>query len=226
MMRVLAMVALIIVLVIAAFAAWWLSQTPTYTYRFRLMIEAEVDGVLRSGASVIEVRTTDFKVGLPETKGLRSSVRGEAVFVDLGNGRNVFATLGFGPNGNEDKIDRLAYIAFSQRDPRLEIKDLSKLTGTAPLAGDLIPTLVTFTDLNDPKTARVIRPEEFEQAFGPGVRFKRALIEMTNDPVTTRIEEKMPWLRSLKGYLAGPQPDLTNSRPSRNLTGNELIKGL
>jgi hypothetical protein len=210
MMRVLAMVALIVVLVIAGFAAWWLSQTPTYTYRFRLVIEAEVDGALRSGASVIEVRTTDFKVGLPETKGLRSSVRGEAVFVDLGNGRNLIATLGFGPDGSEDKIARLALLAFLPSHPRLEVGDVPNLTGEAPLTGNLIPTLVTFADVNVPKTARVVRPGEFEQVLGRGVRFKRAFIEMVpagswpfsmlgwprdlaGVSVTREIESKLPW---------------------------------
>ena len=36
-------------------------------------------------------------------------------------------------------------------------------------------TLVSFSDLNDPTTARVITPGEFEQAFGSDVPFMRAL---------------------------------------------------
>lgn len=56
-----------------------------------------------------------------------------------------------------------------------------------------LPTLVTFTDLNDPMSVRVVDPDGFEQAFGPGVRFKRAFIEMTNDQVTRGIEKKLPW---------------------------------
>lgn len=190
-----------IVLIIGGFIAWWASQTPTYVYRFRLVIEADAGGALRSGASVIEVRTTHYKVGSAETAGVRSHVRGEAAFVDLGDGKHVIATLGFGPNGSEDKIDMLVNIVFLPSHPGLRVDGLPKLTGTAPLTGNLIPTLVTFTDLNDPKTARVVRPEEFEQVFGPGVRFKRAFVEMTSDPITRGIEKKMPMLVTHRDLL-------------------------
>jgi hypothetical protein len=53
-------------------------------------------------------------------------------------------------------------------------------------------------DLNDPSNARVVRPDEFEAVFGPGVRFKRVWIEMTDEPVTRGIEKKFPW------WNAGP----------------------
>jgi hypothetical protein len=171
-------IVLAIVLLIGNGVVWYMLAYPAYTYRYRMTVEVIADGALRRGASVVEMRTTDYKVGLPETKGVRHRVRGEAVFVDLGNGRNLIATLGFGPNGSEDRIGSLVHIAFLPSHPRLQVEDLATLTGTAPLTGNLIPTLVTFADLNDPKTARVVRPGEFEQVFGPDVHFRRAFIEM------------------------------------------------
>ena len=73
---------------------------------------------------------------------------------------------------------------------------------SAPLTCDLVPTLVTFTDLNNPTTARVVRPDEFPAAFGAGVRLRGARIEMTADPVTSGIEKKLTWLPHPK-YLSG-----------------------
>jgi len=98
----------------------------------------------------------------------------------------------------------------------------------AELRADQLPLLVTFTDLDDPKGARVVPPNNLPRAFGPfgpGVRLMRAWIEMTSDPLTRGIERKLPRLKDFKGYLGGPF-DATWSRPSRNLTGNDFIKGL
>jgi hypothetical protein len=209
-MRTIGIIVGTIVVAIGGFIAWWASQTPAYTHRFRLVIEAEVGGALRTGSSVIEVRMVDYKAGLPHTTGLRSTVRGEAVFVDLGNGKHVIAILGFGPTGSDDWIAGLTQSAFTPTHPGLDYPGVPKLTGTAPLIGKYIPTLVTFADLNDPKSARVVRPDEFEKVFGSGVRFKRAYVEMVpaGEPVTRGIEGKMPWLphpRYLSGQFAcGP----------------------
>jgi hypothetical protein len=42
---------------------------------------------------------------------------------------------------------------------------------------------------------RDCRPD-LARAFGAGVRLERALLEVTNDPVTTEIKDKMPSNRS------------------------------
>ncbi len=107
-----------------------------------------------------------------------------------------------------------------------------------------MPAFASFTDLADPKTARVVSPEEFPKVFGPGVFLKRMHVEMVSagfrpfgllgsmfaiggEPITRGvIDAKLPWLRSHTGYLAGSKPDLSNARPARNLTGNEFIKGM
>ena len=46
-------------------------------------------------------------------------------------------------------------------------RDEYKLKGKGNLPSSYVPTFVTFSDLNDPKTARVVRPDQFEQVFGP-----------------------------------------------------------
>jgi hypothetical protein len=218
-MRVLGMTVAAAIAIVAAAVAWWSIESPTHVHRFRLAIEVEVGGEVRSGSSVIEVRTTDYNVGMPGAKGTRSRVLGEAVLVDLGKGGNVIAALGTGPAGSVDGIADLTLSAFMQSRPGLKHRDVPNLTGSAPLTGELIPTLVTFSDLGDPKTARVIAPEEFEQVFGGHARFKRAYVEMVpagswpfnaigwpaplaGEPVTRGLETKLPWLPH-PPYLSG-----------------------
>ena len=192
-MRALGVIGILLLLLVGGGVAWWAGQTPTYVHRFRLIIEVEADGAPRVGSSVIEVHTTDYKTGSAETVGLRSQVFGDAVFVDLGHGRNVVALLAFNPHASREAIDLLDYKVFLAANRKLEISDLPTLTGRARLPDDLVPTLVTFSDLNDPKSAREVGSAEFENVFGPDVYFKGAWIEMTKDPVTKGIEKKLLW---------------------------------
>ncbi|RAI37110.1 hypothetical protein CH340_00970 [Rhodoplanes serenus] len=178
----------------------------TYTHRFRLIIEVDDHGVSKSASSVIQVTVVEKSNWVPQTGGVYRFVRGEAVFLDLGDGRNVIALLGLGPTGERD-IDNLAALAFGRDRPFWQ-REAPSWRGRVGLP--LIPTLVTFTDLNDPKSARVLRPSDFESVFGPGVRFKSAEIEMVpsgiwpfgtigwprllaGEPVTRGIEAKLPW---------------------------------
>jgi hypothetical protein len=218
-MRAFGMTFAAVVVIVAAAVVWRSVESPTYVHRFRLAIEVQVDGEVRSGSSVIEVRTTDYNVGMPGAKGTHSRVLGQAVIVDLGKGRNVIATLGIGPAGSEDGIAGLTQSAFMPIHPGLKHRDVPNLTGSAPLTGQHVPTLVTFSDLSDPKTARVIAPDRFNEVFGDDVHFKRAFIEMVpagswpfnmigwpaslaGEPITRGIETKMPWLPHLQ-YLGG-----------------------
>ncbi len=207
--------------IIAAAVIWRSVESPTYTHRFRLTIEAEVEGQVRRGSGVIEVRVTDYKVGMPGAKGTHARVLGEAVFLDLGKGRNVLAALGTGPRDSIDGFAELTRAAFMPVHPGLSYRDVPNLTGVAPLTEQQVPTLVTFSNLRDPKTARVIAPDEFEEVFGSDVRFTRAFVEMVpagswpfnriggqaalaGEPITRGLDKKLPWL---------PHPHYLDGRP-------------
>ncbi|HZO48126.1 MAG TPA: hypothetical protein VFB68_19680 [Xanthobacteraceae bacterium] len=193
----------------------WILLFPVYTSRFRLTVEVETPQGLKSGSSVIETTIRDVKVGLPEMRGLQYGARGEAVFVDLGRGRHVIALLTFGATGgDQDRLNGLVYAALAPG-RRSDWREVASLRGSGDLPPDSIPTLVTFADINDPKTARVVQPQEFESVFGPGVRFKRAWIEtvpagiwplslvgITGEAVTSGLERKLPWLPHPR-YLSG-----------------------
>jgi hypothetical protein len=229
-MRTLGIIALCVALLIGGGIVWWQLTYPTISYRYRITLEVDVDGAIKTGSSVIEVTSWwDPTPGRPISH-YSTAARGEAVYVDLGRAGNLFLLLTNGKNNPEqlgaqtfhfDPTDSIDAIEQRRRADALTAK-----RATAELRPDQLPMLVSFTDLNDPKTARVVRPNELAQVLGPGVHLRRAWLEMTSEPVIRGIENKLPWLRLHKGYLAGPQPDLTNTRPSRNLTGNEFIKGL
>jgi hypothetical protein len=190
-MRTLGTIVLVLMLLLGGSFALYKVNYPTYTYRFRLAIAVDVGGETKTAASVIEVEAVMRPMPIIFSL-VNLYVHGDAVFLDLGNGRNVVALLACNPDGTQGCIEDLVPNEFGIT----ELKNLAKLEtlrGSRELTGRFIPTLVTFRDLNDPKSASVVPPDQFEQTFGPDVHFKRAWIEMTSDPVTRGIEKKLPW---------------------------------
>lgn len=192
-MRTLGIIALTVVLLIGGAVVWYKISYPTYTYRYRMTVEATVDGVVRSGSSVIEVnveKQPQFGQAPPQV----SRCHGEAVFVDLGNGRNVIALLAAGPKAEDvnycyNFVPTLFGLTFKDED----LAKLADLQGTREVSASHMPTFVTFGNLADPTSARVVAPDQFQQVFGPDVHFRRVWIEMTDDLVTRGIEEKLLW---------------------------------
>jgi hypothetical protein len=192
-MRTLGKIALTIVLVLLSAVACYKLAYPTYSYRYRMTVDVMVDGVVRSGASVIEV-TIEKQPKVLDAPSQISRVRGEAVFVDLGMGRNVTALLATERATNVDYpfyvISMVFGLTFDDRD----LRKLADLKGRRDLPASFLPTFVTFSDLNDANTARIVSPSDFEKEFGIDVQFKRIWIEITESPVANGIDKKLLWL--------------------------------
>jgi hypothetical protein len=193
-MRIFGIIVLCVVLLIGGAVVWYQFAYPTYAYRYRMTVEVMVDGAVHSGSSVIEVKI-QTQPNLLSNPTIVPHVVGEATRVDLGDGRNVFALLLGGRdaenvNYSYQIIPRLFHVSYENND----LPKLASLRGSRELTGDNIPTLVTFADLNDLKTARLVGPNEFESVFGHGVHFKRMWIEMTEEAPTQKIQKILPWL--------------------------------
>jgi hypothetical protein len=195
----------------------------TYRYRYRLAIEVDVDGQVKSGSSVIQVtRRLDPVPGRPWGHYSTAAI-GEAVFVDLGPRGNLFVLL---TNEGSKSPELLGARTFhfdptdttDTAEQQRRAKVLTAERAQAELRPDQLPLLVTFANLDDPATARVVQPDEFAQVFGAGVRLRRAWVEMTSDPVTRGIEKALPWwnkpLPWLKPLEGGVYVD-TRSDPFR-----------
>jgi hypothetical protein len=196
-------------LAIAVLLGWGWLYLARPDHKYRLTIEVQTPGGVRSASGVMAVHVGTNLHLLPEASG-GSSTKGDAIFVDLGNGRNLIATLTHGRNGlHYDGMNYLAMNAFAEAGRKVQFKDVGRLAGKVDifLYGNLLPTLVTFGDVADPNTVRVLDPGDIEAVFGSGFRLNRATIEMVpvglwpldfggplGQSVTRGIEKKLPWI--------------------------------
>jgi len=173
-------------------------------HKYRLTVEVETQEGRKSASSVVAVHPDRSYTRRGQTRTL-----GDAVFVDLGNGKNLVALL-----AHVDKtvvLDDINYVALraytAAQGRRVSFNEMSRLTGIVPVKDALIPVLIAFTDPATPGTARVVPPDDAEAVLGKGYRLQGISAEVVpngywpldfggalGEPVTRGIQAKLPWL--------------------------------
>jgi len=197
---------------------------PTYKHRYRLTVEVEVDGTIRSGSSVIETR---WSLWPPVIAGLFNGgigevhVYGQAVFIDLGSRGALLALLW--PSSVTSLCgavgtDFLAIRAFNA-EAKLPcsgyaltwgvLHSMSWQTGKATLTADNLPGFIWLPVVDDEMSARPAAAKDFPALFGGAVRLRSVWIEMTSDPIASGLDKKIPWARGLyerqrRGIISRP----------------------
>ncbi|MBB4422693.1 hypothetical protein GGD66_001219 [Bradyrhizobium sp. CIR48] len=178
-------------------------------HKFRLTVEVTTPDGIKTGSGVLAV--------VPDrnyNRGGRTTTRGEAVFVDLGQagakGKNLVALLAHRQDAKLD-FDDINYVALraygAARGNRVSFNDIHRQTGVVPVQGDLVPVLVSFGDPKDPKTARLVAADHAEAVLGEGYAIRGITVEVVptgfwpvdfggalGEPVTRGIDAKLPWL--------------------------------
>lgn len=176
--------------------------------RYRLTATVETPEGERTGSSVIE---TNLDRGLTG-----ADVRGEAVAVDLPDGEVLFVLLR--SPGNVDWAAGLPGIPMPEEDVPVQTKaervaqverqlahvtrerQLYYLHGGPPEQrgpGEM-PYLVHFADLSDPASVQQVNPDDLAASFGQGYRLKSLTVQITDEPVTTGIGERLGWLEKYR----------------------------
>lgn len=179
----------------------------TPDYRYRLTVELDTPDGLKTGSSVIEVTTNVAgKFSIPSPGRVSHKIRGEAVEVDLGSGRKLFALL-----LSDNDVDWASRVMFmlapsapnsAKSSFQSRFDNMIALEGAIPLPRmwppkahlrerSAYPMLVTFGDIADPTSVMVVDPDELNVTFGDDVSLKRITVEITSDPVTKKIEKTL-----------------------------------
>ena len=201
----------------AAFAMSEFSQGKRLSWRYKMTVEIETPEGIVTGSAVRQMGN-DYQVNFPAEASNYGEVSGEAVAVDLGARGVLFALISHASDlrfyytfpvpwgGGGETPEGYKYYASLP----VGTKAVMPLSSAYPL-------LVTFTDMDDPKSVAVVyerercayakQPQEgcsgrkgdyikvdrFEELFGEGVKLKSITIEITDEPVTkTGILETFP----------------------------------
>jgi hypothetical protein len=173
-------------------------------HKYRLTVEVETPEGSKSASGVLAVHPDRGY-----SRGGHTSTKGDAIFVDLGGGKNLVALLAhIDKHLDLDDINYVALRAYTAAGgKRVSFNEMNRLTGSVPVKDALIPVLVTFADPANPGTARAISPDDAEAALGKGYRLQGITADVVpnglwpldfggapGEPVTRGILAKLPWL--------------------------------
>jgi hypothetical protein len=175
---------------------------------------------MKTGSSVIEVSYSSSPRLLPDGPHVQSTVTGEATYVDLGNGKNLFVLLTNRESGRSGQFDeRHADFSGAQgplRAQSLPIKmfglnwlhqkenqlcrdfELASATQKPEIPFGNLPTLVTFMNINDPASVKVVQPDQVARKLGLGYKLVKTTVQGTTEKPEKKIEKVLLWLPESK----------------------------
>jgi hypothetical protein len=180
-------------------------------HKYRLTVEVDTPEGTKSASGVLSVHPDRGYSRQGHT-----ATKGDAVFVDLGGGKNLVALLAhIDKTVDLDGINYVALRAYKAAGRNPSFNEMSGMTGVVAVSGALIPVLVTFADPGDPSTARNVVPDDLEAAFGKGFRLHGITAEVVpngfwpldlggplGEPVTRGIEARLKWLNGADNSAA------------------------
>ena len=133
-------------------------------HKYRLTVEVETPEGVKSASGVMAVHPDRSY-----SRGGKTTTKGDAVFVDLGGGKNLVALLAHIDKSLDlDEINYVALRAYKAAGQNATFNQMSRMTGMVPVKGEVIPVLVSFADPADPGTARLVSPDDVEARAGQG----------------------------------------------------------
>jgi hypothetical protein len=171
-------------------------------HKYRLTVEVETPEGIKSASGILSVHPDRGY-----SRRGKTSTKGDAVWVDLGGGKNLVALLAHIDGKLDlDGINYVALRAYRAAGRNVSFNDMNRMTGAVPVTGALIPVLVTFAAPGDPASARTVTPDDLAATLGKGFRLHGVSAEAVpngawpldfggalGEPVTRGIEAKLPW---------------------------------
>ena len=178
----------------------------TMSYRYKLTVAVNTPEGVKRSSTVAEVLFQD--VSIP-ANGTMHKLRGEALFLDLGPGARpliVLLTSQLHPRYETDNrwtrdwgpsayLFQRLYGLKPPTDNVIEyVSRLAGMRGAHSITPDDLPDLVTFADINDPKSVIEVDPNNLQATLGPNISWNETTLEVTDEPITHGIEKKLPWI--------------------------------
>jgi hypothetical protein len=174
------------------------------SYRYKLTLAVNTPQGIKRGSSVVE--DVFWSVSIPE-RGITHRLGGEALYLDLGPGARPLIALLTSHIHQKYGVDRRWTRDAGPNDnllvqlygpPSADFMDnvarLARMRGPRRITPADLPDLVTFADVNDPASVVEVNPKDLQATLGQNVTWNEMTLEMTDEPITTGIKAKLPWL--------------------------------
>jgi hypothetical protein len=181
---------------------------PADVLNFALKISAQTPQGERSGYGVVE-STMSSGIVFTGGGGVEYRASGEAIAVDL-PGNKVLFSLMRGRLGTDSgaffaELVRRALAFGATPVPPLprpyeptewqeERRALRAARPSIVLPVSEYPLLGRFRDPSNPASFEVVDPYDLAASFGPGFALKQIVLSVTDQPLTSGIEARLPWL--------------------------------
>jgi len=172
-----------------------------WEWKQKLTIEVNTPNGVVSGSSVVRIVAYEspevWIIGFPGSVG--SSVIGEAVVVEVAPGKYLFALL---RGIDEEKVFAEYFEDIKDKPFAIRMERTASIRDKRELDTDRYPTLVTFGDINDPKTVKKVDPNDLAASFGKGFSLKSITAEILDPstPITQgKVGKVLGWLDSVGG---------------------------
>ncbi len=152
-----------------------------YEWHQKLTVVVDTPSGRVSGSSVIAINATFGQVPLTE-KEVWYRVTGEATVVEVAPGRYLFALL----DDSEERYHRAVHDRLKNMKRGEWLKSIPNMEGVITLKPRDYPLLVTFANINNPKSVRRINPIDLAASFGKGYKLNRITLEIANEPITKK----------------------------------------
>jgi hypothetical protein len=204
-------------------------------YRYKLTLSVDTPEGVKTSSSVVELRY--FDVFFPD-QSQPHETKGQALYLSLGPRRRPLIAL-------LTRIRRIDEIAPNIDEFRwLEDSPSPVLTkvclGQARLLDWLdnasllkrhchhsiaisphdLPDLVTFANIDNPNSVILVNPDELTATLGLGISWRAITIEVTDEPLTTAIEDSLPQIVDYKANI--PLPSVNSFQYGRDTFLNSL----
>jgi hypothetical protein len=195
---------------------------PTVYLRYRLTLDVDVDGVMRTGSGVVEIAyqgMPDWLSEIGQAAHFAGEMHGYAIPVDLGERGLLFVVDAYpflaDPKTHLIALPRAAsltmlpFVAYGFPQDGMPsymlplARKLRDTKGPVDIPPDRLPMVVRFRNIDDGDTIEELDPRDLAAAYGPEVRLAQAWFEFTTDPVSPMPLTWPKWLSSEQQHVFG-----------------------
>jgi hypothetical protein len=220
-MRPIVLVGIVLALVLVGVVVW---KHRTEKFRFRMTVEIDTPAGLRSGSSVIENRIRHFIPIMMDGAGIQFTTRGEAVAVDLPDGRTLFLLVRpdynyLGAVRNAANAGSALPVFARQYDFQSEAKFARDMRRTGAVV--TIPPsehwtrMIWFRDPADPGSFEQVDPAALAASLGPGISLRRITVRASEEEIGRDILKRLPWVAEGSVWLSTKSKESRHPDPKR-----------